>query len=166
MISRRISVTVESMPEPWEQLYQYWLSKNIDGRPPARANLDPMIEIPHLARHLMILDILPDGYQYRLAGSEIAARLGGELTGRRVGRTTATESQWHDLLDIVSREQKPLIVTTEMPPPGFGKRLAVVLPLVDASGKSECILAGLFFGSDFRPGMVIGTLAVQEIMQK
>jgi hypothetical protein len=166
MISRRISMTVESKPELWERLYQYWLSKNIDGRPPARADLDPVIEIPHLARHLMILDILPDGYQYRLAGSEIAARLGGELTGRRVGRTTAAESKWHDLLDIVNREQKPLIVTTEMPPPSFGKRLAVLLPLVDASGKSERILAGLFFGSDFRPGMAIGTLAVQEIMQK
>ena len=155
-------MTIESKPEPWERLYQYWLSKNIDGRPPARADLDPVIDIPQLARHLMILDILPDGYQYRLAGSDIAARLGGELTGRWVGRTTATESKWHDLLDIVNREQKPLIVTSEMPSPNFGKRLAVLLPLVDALGKSERILAGLFFGNDFRPGMVIGTLAVQE----
>lgn len=159
-------MTAIGKAEPWEQLFQYWLSKNIDGRPPGRADLDPMIEIPHLAAHLMILDILPDGYRYRLAGSDLGNRLGEELTGRRVGRATAAESKWFDLLDTVNHEQKPLIVTTEMPLPSGGKRLGIVLPLVDRSGKTEQILAGIFFGNDFRPGMRIGTLAVQELMSK
>jgi hypothetical protein len=157
-------MTKAGKAELWEQLFQYWLSKCIDGRPPERADLDPMIEIPHLAAHLMILDVLPDGYQYRLVGSDIGGRLGIELTGARVLRTTETESRWHDLLDVVNREQKPIVVTTEMSPPLSGKRMGIVLPLVDRSGDTEQILAGIFFGNDFRPGMRIGTLAVQELM--
>jgi hypothetical protein len=159
-------MTKAGKAEQWEQLFAYWLSKCIDGRPPGRADLDPMIEIPHLAAHLMILDVLPDGYQYRLAGSDIGGRLGLELTGTQVLRATETESRWHDLLDMVNREQKPIVVTTEMPAPLTGKRMGVVLPLVDRSGNTEQILAGIFFGKDFRPGMRIGTLAVQELMDE
>jgi len=157
-------MTAAGKPESWEQLFQYWLSKCVDGCPPARADLDPMIEIPHLAAHLMILDVLADGYRYRLAGSDIGNRLGTELTGTQVRRTTEAESKWHDLLDAVKHERKPLVVTTEMPPPLTGKRMGLLLPLVDRSGKTEQILAGIFFGKDFRPGMSVGTLAVRDLM--
>jgi hypothetical protein len=155
-------MTTEKM-ELWEQLYRYWRSKSAGGRPPARADLDPVIDIPYLTPHLMILDVLPDGYRYRLAGSDLGSRLGEELTGRRVGRTTVAEGQWYDLLDTVSREQKPLMVTTDAPMRG-GKRMGLVLPLVGLSGATEQILAGIFFGNDFRPGTRLGVLAVQELM--
>jgi hypothetical protein len=112
------------------------------------------------------LDIVPGGYRYRLAGSDLASRLGEELTGTLVGRKTAAESKWFDLLDIVRQEQKPLIITSETTPPSMKKRLGVVLPLVDRSGMTEQILGGIFFGSDFRPGMHVGTLAVQDLMAK
>jgi hypothetical protein len=156
------SMTTDRM-ELWEQLYRYWRLKSIDGRPPARADLDPVIDIPHLTPHLMILDVLPDGYQYRLAGSDLGLRLGEELTGKRVGRATVAEGQWYDLLDTVSREQKPLMVTADAPFRG-GKRMGLVLPLVGLSGATEQILAGIFFGNDFRPGMRLGVLEVQELM--
>jgi hypothetical protein len=123
-----------------------------------------MIEIPYLSAHLMILDVLADGYRYRLAGSDIGNRLGTELTGMTVGRTTEAESKWHDLLDVVQHQQKPLVVTSEMPAPLAGKRMGVLLPLLDRSGKTEQILAGIFFGRDFRPGMSVGKLAVQDLM--
>ncbi|MDB5392797.1 MAG: hypothetical protein JWM91_303 [Rhodospirillales bacterium] len=151
-------------PDPWEELYRYWQSKIIDGRPPRRADLDPMIEIPHLAAHLLILDILPDGYRYRLAGSHLRSRLGEELTGTQVGRNTAAESQWLDLLDMVRREQKPVIVTSEMPAPSVTKRMGVVLPLIDRSGKTAQIIAGIFFGNDLVTGIRMGTIAVQALM--
>lgn len=157
-------MTAAGKPEPWEQLIQYWLSKSVGARPPGRADLDPMIELPHLAAHLMILDVLADGYRYRLAGSDIGNRLGTELTGTKVGRATETESKWHDLLDVVRHQQKPLVVTTEMPAPLTGKRMGVLLPLIGRSGETEQILAGIFFGKDFRPGMSVGTLAVQDLM--
>ncbi len=159
-------MTVDAKPEPWERLYQYWLSKNIDGRPPARADLDPVIEIPNLIAHLMIIDILPDGLQYRLAGSHLGHGIGEELTGTWVGRNTAAESQWLDLLEMVAREQKPMVVASEIPSPRGQKRLGIVLPLVDRSGKTEQILAGVFFGTDFTPGIRVGKIAVQELLSK
>lgn len=160
-------MTVEAKPEPWEQLYRYWLSKTVEGRPPARADLDPVIDIPHLTAHLMILDVLPDGgYRYRLAGSDLANRLGTELTGTRVGQSTPAEAKWLQLLDMVAGNQKPFMVTTEMQRADAGKRLGVVLPLVDANGKTECILAGVFFGHDFLPGMTVGNILVHDIASK
>ena len=157
-------MTAAGAQEPWEELYGYWLSKTVEGRPPGRADLDPMIEIPHLVAHLMILDVLPEGYRYRLAGSHLGNRIGEELTGRMVGRDTPAESQWQDLLGMVSREQKPVVVTTEMPAPSVGKRMGVVLPLVGPSGKTEQVLAGIFFGNDFVTGVRVGTIAVRELM--
>jgi hypothetical protein len=158
-------MTAVGKPEPWQQLYRYWLSKNIDGRPPERADLDPMIEIPHLVAHLMIMDIVPDGFRYRLAGSHVGIRIGEELTGSQVGRNTAAESQWFDLLNTVKQEAKPMIVTSDIPS-SAQKRMGVVLPLVDRSGKTEQILAGVFFGNEFAPGIKIGTLAVQELLSE
>jgi len=149
--------------EPWEQLYRYWLSKCVEGRFPARADLDPLIEIPQLAQHLILLDVLPEGLRYRLAGSMLSSRLGAELTGNQVGRSTATESKWLDLLSTVAREQKPMMVTSDAFTTGVGRRLGVILPLVDRSGKTECILCGIFFDRDFGPGMQIGNLSVEEI---
>jgi hypothetical protein len=34
---------------PWRELYDYWLSRHMDGRPPSRDTLDPPIDLPHLA---------------------------------------------------------------------------------------------------------------------
>ena len=153
-----------SHPEPWEQLYRYWLAKMVDGRAPGRADLDPVIEIPHLAAHLMILDVVADGYRYRLAGSHLINRIGEELTGRLVGRSTPAESQWFDVLHAVRLQQKPIVVATDMPSPYIGKRMGVVLPLVGQSGQTEQILAGIFFGDDFVTGVRVGTLAIHEIL--
>ncbi len=51
---------------PWNDLYAYWKSKHRDGRPPARVDLDPVMEIPQLARSLILFDIVPEGFRYRL----------------------------------------------------------------------------------------------------
>jgi hypothetical protein len=64
----------------WEDLYGYWQSKNADGRPPARRDIDPPTEIPQLVSNLMLIDVTPAGYQYRLVGSTLRKRTGTELT--------------------------------------------------------------------------------------
>jgi hypothetical protein len=112
----------------------------------------------------MLVDVLPDGgFRYRLAGSDLGSRLGVELTGSHIGRSTENEAKWLDMMSAVARGQKPLIVTSDVPPPGAGKRLALVLPLVDRSGRTECIFCGIFFGNDFWPGMRIGDLTAQGV---
>ena len=62
----------------WQDLYSYWQSKHVDGRPPSRRDIDPPTEIPPLAASLMLIEVIPDGYHYRLGGSTLRERLGAD----------------------------------------------------------------------------------------
>src|SRR5580693_6483338 len=73
--------------EPWQELLAYWRGKHVDGRPPARRDIDPVIDIPKLVANLMLADVLEGGYRYRLGGSAIVARHNQELTGRMAGNS-------------------------------------------------------------------------------
>src|SRR3954447_24267311 len=75
----------DPLKEPWRQLYNYWLSKHVDGRPPARADIDPLTEIPRLVANLMIIDAVAEEFIYRFAGTEVVTLTGEEVTGRAAG---------------------------------------------------------------------------------
>jgi len=65
--------------------YEYWSGRK-GGRPfPSRRDFDPMVEIPRLARSMMLLDVSHDplDFRYRLIGTSVREHLGGDLTGRR-----------------------------------------------------------------------------------
>ena len=156
-----------SKKDSWEALYRYWQSKHVDGHPPARSDLDPMIEIPSLIANLMIIDIEHGGYRYRLVGSEITSRMGGELTGKPVGSSTINEAvrrEWSDLLDLVCADQKPRIMVARLPPEIEANHVMLILPLVDTGGRTERILAGtFFFNRDYKPGLDADGLLVTEV---
>jgi hypothetical protein len=151
----------------WEDFYNYWRSKYVDGRPPARADIDPPTEIPQLAANLMIIEIVPGGYQYRLVGSMLRERLGAELTGKPVGSSGQSESirrEWARLLDLVSGDQKPRMLIAPRPAGASLTNLMLVLPLVDHAGKVEQLLAGAFFSDQyFRPGAAFDEVVIMEI---
>jgi len=151
----------------WEELYRYWRSKHVDGRPPAREDIDPPTEIPQFAANLMMIDILPDGYRYRLVGSALSERLGAEFTGKAVGssnQSEATRREWKDLLDLVSQDQKPRMLVAHIPAGLSLSNLMLVLPLVDRAGKTERLLAGAFFRyQDFKPGALVDEVTIREI---
>jgi hypothetical protein len=157
----------ETGKDSWEDLYRYWRSRHVDGRPPARGDIDPPTEIPQFAANLMMIDILPDGYQYRLVGSALRERLGGELTGKAVGSSSLSEvtrREWKDLLDLVSRDQKPRMLVAHAPAGLSLSNLMLVLPLVDRAGKTERLLAGAFFRyQDFQPGSLVDEVTIREI---
>lgn len=153
--------------DSWEELYAYWRSKHVGGHPPARKDLDPLTEIPRIAPNLMIIDIEDGGYRYRLVGSEITNRMGGELTGKPVGSSTVNETvrrEWAELLDLVRTEQKPRIMVARLPPEIEANHVMLILPLVDSEGRTERILAGtFFFDRDYKPGFRVEGLTVTEI---
>jgi hypothetical protein len=64
--------------------YAYWLGKKGDRAIPARADFDPLLEVPRLARNLMLLDVRRDplDFRYRLIGTALRAHMGEEWTGR------------------------------------------------------------------------------------
>ncbi len=157
-----------SKKDSWEALYRYWQSKHVDGRPPARVDLDPMTEIPGLIANLMIIDIEDGGYRYRLVGSEITSRFGGELTGKSVGSSGMSETvrtEWRVLLDLVRDEQAPRMMVGKLPPEIEANHLMLILPLVDRQGRTERILVGgFFFNRDYKPGFETDGLLVTEVM--
>src|SRR5271156_2056708 len=79
------STVGDRLSEPWRQLHRYWLSKHVDGRPPARADIDPITEIPRLVANLMIIDAVGADFVYRFVGTEVVTQTGEDMTGQRVG---------------------------------------------------------------------------------
>jgi hypothetical protein len=141
--------------EPWKELHAYWQSKHRDDRPPARGDLDPLIEITSLVPNLMLLDLEDGTYRYRLVGTEVAKRSGIDMTGQLIGLTITEpgmRDQWRAALDTVRDGQKPQLFLSLMPPGVTARYVTIMLPLVGRSGKTEMILAGVFFDGYLPPG--------------
>jgi hypothetical protein len=152
--------------ERWKALYRYWLSKHVNGQPPSRADLDPVIEVPRLIANLMILDVGPAGYKYRVVGSEVVSRIGMDVTGRSIGasfsNTTALDI-WRDALDGAVADRKPRLIFSRIFDSPTAKNVVIVLPLVARAGTTEQILAGSFYNEYFMPGSRIEGMIVQEV---
>jgi hypothetical protein len=65
--------------------YTYWRGKRGDRTFPARRDFDPLMEIPKLARNMMLLDVLRDplDFRYRLIGDKLRDHMGENWVGRR-----------------------------------------------------------------------------------
>lgn len=149
----------------WKQLHQYWLSKHAGDRIPSRADLDPIIDIPHLAKNLILLDAR-DKFVYRLVGSEVVERHGMDMTGRRSGtsgRAPKAISEWLAALDYVSREQKPRLLVSRVGNDEIARNVMLLLPLADRDGRIEMILVGSFYNEHFKRGTHIADMVAQEV---
>jgi hypothetical protein len=157
---------MNSPEERWKALYRYWLSKHVNGQPPSRGDLDPVIEIPRLIANLMILDVGPGGYKYRVVGSEIVNRVGMDVTGRSIGSSFSNGAAiglWRDALDGVVVDRKPRLIFSRIFDAPTAKNVVIILPLVSVGGKVEKILAGSFYNEYFMPGSRIEGIIVQEV---
>ena len=75
------------------RLVQYWRSKCVEGRLPARADIDP-VALPYILANIFLLDVRCEEephrrFRFRLFGTELARVRGRDLTGRT----------FHDALD-------------------------------------------------------------------
>ncbi len=142
------------------------MAKNVDGRPPSRKDIDPVVDIPQLAANLMILDIMPDGYAYRLVGSTVVDRLGRDMTGKPFGTSgfdgTAI-NQFRDALDLVVAEVKPHQLIARIDHHATALNNLLLLPLVLPGNQIEKILVGSFYNEHFTPGTRISGLSTKEI---
>ena len=152
--------------EPWRQLYRYWLSKHVDGRPPARGDLDPVTEIPRMVANLMILEVMPDGYEYRLIGSEVVALSGVDLTNKRAGsssRFSAVMDAWLAALDFVKTNAAPRLLFSHLGTEVPATNTVLLLPLHTPDGEKMKILGALFRQGAFDPNLKVKNLSVREI---
>lgn len=68
-----------------QEIYGYWRARCRDGRPPRRADIDP-VDIPTLLSRLIIVDVVPDErrFVYRLVGTKEVEVRGFDPTGKSV----------------------------------------------------------------------------------
>jgi hypothetical protein len=66
-------------------LFRYW-AESRGARPmPSRADLDPLAMKAALP-HLMLIDVVGEGFRYRLVGTQVVQDFGRDLTGKTVGQ--------------------------------------------------------------------------------
>lgn len=149
----------------WKQLYQYWLSKHVDGHVPSRGDIDPIIDIPHLVKNLILLDAR-NHYTYRLVGTEVVERHGFDMTGRKSGssgREGKAISEWTAALDYVSSELRPRLLVSRIGNDEVARNVMILLPLADRQGRIEMVLVGSFYNEHFKRGTHIADMVAQEV---
>jgi hypothetical protein len=158
----------DPLKEPWRQLYRYWQSKHVDGRPPARADIDPITEVPRLVANLMIIDSVADDFIYRFVGTEVVAQTGEDMTGRSAGlsrKYAPIRPTWMAALEAVRVDRQPRLIVYRFGGQSTSARQAVLLlPLHAEPGAVFKILGGAFQDGDFPPGLTIEGVTVQEFL--
>lgn len=152
--------------EPWRQLYRYWLSKHVDGRPPSREDIDPITEIPRLVANLMLIDATADGFIYRFIGSEIVARTGQDMTGVRAGfsrQFVASQSDWVAALNAVRTTQQARLIVSRFDKQATARLAVLLLPLHTKPGTVTKILGGTFYGGYFPPDIKVEGISEMEV---
>jgi hypothetical protein len=138
--------------QPWEELYRYWLVRHVDGCPPTRADIDPMIDLHQMASNLIVIDIRPEGPEYRLIGSQVVDHFGVDATGKQVGASSVDSIQldaWRAAVDATAHEQRPRLLVSYYRNAERTKVIAVLMPLApDAVGVVK-LFAATFFGGPF-----------------
>ena len=160
------SAVGDRLSEPWRQLHRYWLLKHIDGRPPARPDIDPITEIPRLVANLMIIDAMENDFVYRFVGTEVVAQTGEDMTGRPVGMSRKygpIRSTWISALEFVKQKQQPQLLIYRFGPQVNARQAVLLLPLSAAPGGVLKILGGAFADGDFPPGLQVDGVSVQEV---
>ncbi len=97
------------------QMFEYWSSSTPDDIP-ARAQVDPLIEIPELAPDLLMFNVVDGGADFmtRLSGTRVTERFGRETTGKTI--STLLAGQYREaLLTLLRRcvdERRPIYSLT------------------------------------------------------
>jgi hypothetical protein len=151
--------------EPWKELLVYWRSKHVDGRPPGRQDIDPAVDLPKLVANLLIADVVPEGYRYRLVGSAIVERHKEEMTGKLAGTSKFLQRVNRELIatyDTVRNEQKPKLLVSGVSKDDHAGAVTIILPLLGKGGETEKLLIGVFYDRRFEPIDQIDYLTVNQ----
>jgi hypothetical protein len=158
---------IETLIEPWRELLQYWQAQHLDGRPPSRDDLDPPLQIPRLAHNLLLVDVLPQGLEYRLVGTNFVKGAGLDMTGMMVGASgkhAHVIGQWTRTLREASATGEARLLIARFAPHITASTTMLLLPLTASGDGVPKILGGLFVEGQFPPGTEIEALDQQPII--
>lgn len=162
-----LAVSAATMIETSRDLLQYWRAKHVDGHPPSREDLDPPLEIPRLAHNLLLIDVLPQGLEYRLVGTNFVKGAGLDMTGMMVGASgkhAHVIGQWTRTLREASAMGQARLLIARFAPHITASTTMLLLPLTASSDGIPKILVGLFVEGQFPPGTEIEALDQQPII--
>ena len=137
---------------PWVELYRYWLDRHADGKPPTRAEIDPMIDLHNLASNLILIDVLPGRFEYRLVGSQVVRHFGVDHTGKLVGTSTIDKKQldaWSKTVEYVANQGKPFMLAAHYPEAARARAIALLLPLSTDGDGVRKLFGATFFDQPF-----------------
>lgn len=135
--------------------YDYWLGKQRALRDPAmlpnRHDFDPLIEMPRLAPHLMLMDIRQDplDFRYRLVGTALRRHMTSDWTGRWLSDIPFQRPGsvvWENNL-VVMRGRHPLLAR----PPYIGPHRdflfveSIILPLAGDGRQVDMLMFAVDF---------------------
>lgn len=151
MIEPIIVEEAAAIDEPQlRRLYDYWNGKRGMRRAPLRSEIDP-VEIPDLLGFLNLYDIRaePRDYLVRLNGSNIAAMLRQDITGRSISEVIDGDDgeRCRRAFSMCIDEMKPALVETSL---GFcGNNYAIqtilALPLCTNRAQADMIVSAHAF---------------------
>jgi len=134
------------------QLHDYWRKRWREGRPPSRADIDPL-DLPRLLPFMFLADVLPDAgdFRFRLVGTHIREYMRIEFTGLLVSEGFPPDfaaevlRQWRD---CVAR-RAPLMTAGDL---GFVDRdhvkwQGIAMPLVAADDVVNMLLGAVIMGT-------------------
>jgi len=155
------------MTEPWRALYRYWRDKHVGARPPTRDELDPPLEIPQFAHNLMLVDVTPQGLEYRLVGTNFVKGAGIDMTGMMVGdsgRHAHVIAQWSRAMKEAVSTGEARFLAARFAPHITARTEMLILPLSPSADGIPKILGGLFVEGTFPPNTEIEALELVPIV--
>jgi hypothetical protein len=162
-----LAVSTETTIELRRELHRYWLDKHVDARPPSRDDLDPPLEIPQLAHNLLLIDVLPQGLEYRLVGTNFVKGAGIDMTGMMVGASgkhAHVIATWTRTLREASAMGEARLLVARFAPHVTASTTMLILPLTASADGIPKILVGLFVEGQFAPNTEIEALDQQPII--
>ncbi len=140
------------LPDTLQILHEYWQMKRIGSALPQFSDI-ALTEIPLVTPHLLLLDVLRAGedFRYRHIGQALSQAVGTDYTGRRMSEALQGGPYLDYVLAInreVVNERRPLYAESSF----RGKRLAsrwtsrLILPLRVWGDGVEMLMAAQIFG--------------------
>lgn len=129
-------------------LLDYWRGKCSAGRPPARADIDPL-EFRPLLGNINLIDVVPqaDGsqrFRYRLFGTEFVFYHGGDLTGQwvdEIGNAVYRQQLLGLYRHVVATGTTPILSYDYILDSRRHRFQAVILPLASDGYRIDMILS-------------------------
>ncbi len=135
------------------RLYEYWVEKRGEREMPARVDIDPL-DILYIVGNVILVDVIdgdPLRFHIRLHGTNLAERVGYELTGKMLDELPVDDFRAlaQQSFSWVTSKAQPLHSRRDRIIDGrFARYETVIMPLSDDGERVNRLLIGLVYDDE------------------